>query len=364
MKKLSLTVLLSLLLLLAACGGPAAESPSPTPSETPVPTETATPEPTESVRPGLPWTPSDGTALSHDEYFAQTVSYTLEEVSVSLHREGQLVIPVGAGYTNYGVFRDGDKLQVWDAETESVLWTVAEIPGAWPVAGTTHWLYVVTDGKELVRMDYYGENQTTVFTDDSGRLGELQFNGDGSGWLFLLGEDLTYFLAGTDDGGVGIYRLYLPEDRVDLLYRYTPEQVEELTFATYNRSEREEPKVQISRPGPCFRQGLADNRSVRWQTMNPEFYALYGDMVADPETWERYLVWDDATELEQHIEVDFDMTHGTLYYADLGEDLLYTLPERWTAIYAGSGASPWGKCWFDDYLDSAHRQNLGLANMV
>ena len=368
MKKIAVALLMSLLLLLAACGGPAAESPSPTPSETPAPTETASLEPTESVRPGLPWTVSDGESLSHDEYFAQTVTYTLEEVTSGLLGSKKLM-PVAVGFTGYGVTRNGDRLELWSSGMEDTfLWTVAEIPGAQPAAGTTRWLYAVVDGKELVRMDYYGENRTTVFTDDTGLLGELMFteeDGQTVSRFFLLGEDLTYFLAGTDDGGVGVYRLYLPEDRVDLLYRYTPEQVEELTFSAYLSGERQEPCIQIGAPIPCFRQGLTTNQWVRWETKNPEFYAQYAELAADPETWEKYLVWD-ASEVEQYIEEKFNAAHATLYYADLEEDILYTMPMSWLDMTGTTYASPFGGCWFDLYLDQerTHRQNLGLANMV
>lgn len=370
MKKMSLAALLALLLLLAACGGPAAESPSPTPSETPASTETpaptgpASPAPTESVRPGLPWELSNGESLGYDEFFAQQVTYTLEEVTNGLIG-GKKLMPVGVGFTGYGVARNGDRLELWSSGMEDTfLWTIAEIPGAQPAVGTTRWLYAVVDGRELIRMDYYGENRTTVFTDDTGLLGELMF-AEGDGGFFLLGEDLTYFLAGTEDGGVGVYRLYLPEDRADLLYRYTPAQVEELTFSAYLRGERQEPRIQIGRPIPCFRQGLTTNQWVRWETKNPEFYAVYAELAADTETWEQYLVWD-ASEVEQYIEEKFNTAHATLYYADLGEDMLYTMPMSWLDMTGTTYVSPFGGCWFDLYLDQerTHRQSLGLANMV
>ena len=367
MKKTSLTALLALLLLLTACGGPAAESPSPTPSETPAPTqpvstgEPASPAPTESVRPDLPWTLSSEESLGYDEYFAQQVTYTLEEVSNGFTSGGRDFVPVGVGFTGYGVARDGDRLELRSTGTEDTrLWTVADIPGAQPAVGTTRWLYAVVDGKDLIRMDYYGENRTTVFTDDTGLLGELMFteeNGQTVGSFFLLGEDLTYFLAGTEDGGVGVYRLYLPEDRADLLYRYTPEQVEELTFSTYLRGERQEPRIQIGAPIPCFRQGLTTNQWVRWETKDPEFYAKYADMLADS---------GNTGEMEQFIEEKFNAAHATLYYADLGEDMLYTMPMSWLDMTGSTYASPFGGDWFDLYLDQerTHRQSLGLANMV
>lgn len=367
MKKMSLAALLALLLLLAACGGPAAESPSPTPSETPASTETpaptgpASPAPTESVRPGLPWELSNGESLSYDEYFAQQVTYTLEEVTCGWVGSKNLM-PVGVGFTGYGVARNGDRLELWSTGMEDTfLWTVAEIPGAQPAMGTTRWLYAVVDGKELVRMGYYGENRTTVFTDDTGLLGELMFteeDGQTVGGFFLLGEDLTYFLAGTEDGGVGVYRLYLPEDRADLLYRYTPAQVEELTFSAYLRGERQEPRIQIGRPIPCFRQGLTTNQWVRWDAKNPEFYAKYAAMLADSVG--------NTGETEQYIEEKFNAAHATLYYADLEEDMLYTMPMSWLDMTGTTYVSPFGGCWFDLYLDQerTHRQSLGLANMV
>ena len=364
MKKMSLAALLALLLLLAACGGPAAESPSPAPSETPAPTEPvspsepASPAPTESVRPGLPWTLSSGESLSCDEYFAQQVTYTLEEVSNGFTSGGRDFVPVGVGFTGYGVTRNGDRLELWNSGMEDTfLWTVAEIPGAQPAAGTTRWLYAVVDGRELIRMDYYGENRTTVFTDDTGLLGELMF-AEGNGGFFLLGEDLTYFLAGTEDGGVGVYRLYLPEDRTDLLYRYTPAQVEELTFSAYLSGERQEPRIQIGRPIPCFRQGLTTNQWVRWDAKDPEFYVKYAAMLADS--------GGNTGETEQYIEEKFNAAHATLYYADLGEDMLYTMPMSWLDMTGTTHVSPFRGCWFDLYLDQerTHRQSLGLANMV
>ena len=363
MKKMAIALLMFLLLLLTACGGPAAESPGPAPSETPAPTEPvstgepASPAPTESVRPGLPWELSNGESLGYDEFFAQQVTYMLEEVTSGWLGSKKLM-PVGVGFTGYGVARNGDRLELWSSGMEDTfLWTIAEIPGARPAAGTTRWFYAVVDGRELVRMDYYGENRTTVFTDDTGLLGELMF-AEGDGGFFLLGEDLTYFLAGTEDGGVGVYRLYLPEDRTDLLYRYTPEQVEELTFSTYLRGERQEPRIQIGAPIPCFRQGLTTNQWVRWETKDPEFYAKYAAMLADSEG--------NTGEMEQFIEEKFDAAHATLYYADLGEDMLYTMPMSWLDMTGTTHASPFGGCWFDLYLDQerTHRQSLGLANMV
>ena len=150
------------------------------------------------------------------------------------------------------------------------------------------WVYAIRNGKELIRMDYWGNNIQRLFYDESGLISRMnqsdandpiwgysEFLSDGTTirdpiqkWIYLADGRVMCFWAGAENGdGAVLYRLYLSERRVDALFQYTQEELDsQFLFPDLAELEGQGPfyRVSVARP--------ESNQDVSWSTGNPEFF--------------------------------------------------------------------------------------------
>lgn len=317
--------LLILLLLLSACtnAAPPAES-------------EADPVPTGSDHSlVLPWSaPAEEDAPSYADYFSTRVDYGYDDAQVRGEMLTQgTVIQTEAG-DHQVVWEDGVLyLETYPGGGQSGerLGEIGRISSARVVLCDTRWIYLVADGKELLRMDYRGEQRETLFCDESGLMDHLM------GDRFILADGkVMYLAAGTPEGGAGYYRLYLPEGRADLLWAYSREELEALCFSLYQGTDALPADDQISAPYPV------SNLEWEWSHARPEFYALYSRLLEDPEAFDRYFAsgWD-QDEIGAHIESEHGTAHRTLHYGNTLTGEHRWLDAAWTMLYGGDESAAW-----------------------
>ena len=267
MKKMTAILLILAMVLLSACQGsgnhettvpPETTVPETTVPETTVAPETNPPEttaPQETLPPAelltsIPWEVPELAAMTYEAYFSEIHLYGyplggsnivdadghwggLGDNShfVSLRKDGTLIIG-----------HDDTPLRVGTQTYENV----------YVAAADERWIYLIEDGRELFRIDYFGQNRQTLFVDETGKMPVDATTKLGR--ISLAENCVLFFAAGAGDG-YGIYRLYLPDMTLDLM-------------AT------SETKPMLLRP--------YSNHEITWIEENPAFDTLYEQLMNDP----------------------------------------------------------------------------------
>jgi len=283
----------------------------------------------ETGRAELPWTvPEEEPAPSYEEYFAQVVDYG--------HPDGE-ECRVSSGYNISGytlAYEDPALyLERYVGDGKERLWKIADIPELSAFSCDQRWIYGIAGGTELFRMDFYGENRETLFTDESGLLGETAER------TFFIGDGkVIYFWTGTEDGGGAVCRLYLPEKRADLLYRLTAEELAEYYYTPQTEEVAEHwggtGKVcLLGAPGPI------SNWEFSWSSINGAYLEACDAVAQDPELREKYFTEGvNGVDLVGYIEFELHIKSFTVYYlnAFTGEYL-----ERPMGGYSVPGGAWW-----------------------
>ncbi|HIT33309.1 MAG TPA: hypothetical protein IAC31_01600 [Candidatus Faecousia intestinigallinarum] len=206
MKRTLSILLLAAILLLTACAPAAAPPTEPVPTLT-QPTEPAQTEPTQTDPTQSTEIPRDyagyfSTIVSkefqHNQY--QSPDYPGDGSYAMLARPNEAELYVGQGV------EAGMPLQIdpENGEPKRILWQE-------PVSGVTLApdcaILTSQDGTELFSVPYDGGAPTLLYTDEGGGLCAFVEYFDGS----------VFFAASSGEDSLGIYRLYLPENRLDLL---------------------------------------------------------------------------------------------------------------------------------------------------
>ena len=260
------------------------------------PTEPVDTTPTEPGQREIPWdVPAIEPAPSYEDYFSQTVCYAV------LTEQGyyDFDYTVGGNAPGHKLAYEAPHLYLDRHELYGYerLWEVAEIPDLQIMVYDERWIYAIEGGTDLFRMDYFGENRQLLFRDESGLIGELQDD------ITIADDKVICFMAGNAEGGASIYRLYLPEMKLDVMYHYDKEGLEAFYFATpYSREELSgqtevEARYQISFGRPY------SNHEVLWGAANREFYELLVKKTADPQWYEAHF---------GNLEVPLDMCIGSV----------------------------------------------------
>lgn len=192
-----------------ATSGPATVPTQPTTVTTQPPETTMPVETTEPVVMSVSWREdlANRFLYTYEDYFAFERFFRIERGAV------QDDLYAKEGY--FFPFAEEGKLYLKDQE-ETVIFQVGEKTYTnLRVFGTDgyYWTYCVEDGKELFRIDPYG-NQESLFVDETGRIGyaggyEEDFRIEDNG-------NMAWFTAGTPEG-YGIYRIHLPSKQVDVM---------------------------------------------------------------------------------------------------------------------------------------------------
>lgn len=248
--------------LLVAHGSPGAPEgePSPTPSQLPQ---------------TVPWEVPEQQPMTYEEYFEQEREYDFEDLD-------------SAWFYDQCDFeyRDGALYLVDSQKTGEALWKVWDTDNLEVKAVDPAWIYGIVDGKTLIRMDYKGNHQETLFVDDSGLISTMNrgisnpltvaytYRYDGTpapaciqNPLPLADRSVLYFWAGAEDGdGAALYRLYVHDGHTDVVYQYTQKELEQYRFPDCPELEGTGPYYRISVPNPV------SNVEVGWTVGNPEFF--------------------------------------------------------------------------------------------
>ena len=248
--------------LLAAHGSPGAPEgePSPTPSQLPQ---------------TVPWEVPEQPSVSYEEYFEQEREYDFEDLDYAWFYD----------QCDFE-YRDGALYLVDSQKTGEALWKVWDTDNLEVKAVDPAWIYGIVDGKTLIRMDYKGNHQETLFVDDSGLISTMNrgisdpltvaytYRYDGTpapaciqNPLPLADRSVLYFWAGAEDGdGAALYRLYVHDGHTDVVYQYTQKELEQYRFPDCPELEGTGPYYRISVPNPV------SNVEVGWTVGNPEFF--------------------------------------------------------------------------------------------
>lgn len=197
-------------------------------TETAVATAEATE--TEATEPSLPWElPEKSPDSSYTDYFAEERTYDPEK---DLHGNTGMNLITDSEDPWYwtGVYsleQDEESLRMVPYKTFQETWVVGPAENyrdcVWAVAAPDR-AYGFRAGREVVSVDYLSGEITTLYRDETGALSELIEEEEDHicrGLMTLADGRVLYFLAGCEDAS-GIYRLYLPEGQLDLVYGGIP----------------------------------------------------------------------------------------------------------------------------------------------
>ena len=190
-------------------------------------------EPTEPMRPVINWDLPDYPQLSYDQYFAQ---YRYYYYAAAGERPKQQYY--------WGGWNNGkDKCEVWmkdgkifagDSLTGNYVQVGNETFGNTKVTCCDEfWIYCIKDQTELFRIDYKGENRQTLYVDETKKIAPFDIT-----YSHVRDNSVLFFVAAAGEK-YGIYRLYLPDMTLDLLYTtediphlYEPYSNFEITWST------------------------------------------------------------------------------------------------------------------------------------
>ncbi len=218
----------------------------------------------------LPWDVTERDFIPYDEYFSEIREY---EAEVIVNRSG-------TGDEYYPVYENGI-LSLCRGFRREKVWDILEIDSYRWVVSDEEWIYGIHDERELFRVDYFGETRETVVVLENESFADTSF------WLC---DWCTLFFMTKGDAVYTIYRLYIPENRLDVMYADIPNDAAGVFFC-----------APIS------------NVEVSWNTNDPEFFELYDALVQDtnseydPETMGR-------EECIGLIEREYGMASAIRYY--------------------------------------------------
>lgn len=266
-------------MILSGClwGCDQAEPPDTTPSTIPtsLPVESTVPPATEP--PILGWEIPDYPQLSYEEYFSTVRAYgysPMDEDPETYYYSSAW----NNGTDSCEIWFQNGKLLAGDSIKNHYVQVCTDTYDKDDIiaACNEEWIFLVLDSKELIRIDYCGERRETLFVDESAALGEV----------YIRDNCALFFTAGCEDG-YGIYRLYLPEMKLDLLVT-------------------SESQINLQDP--------YSNHELAWYIRNPEFEALYQSILNDPPPPYDEMIADSTPQMALRISNDYHIPTELDYY--------------------------------------------------
>lgn len=184
--------------------------------------------------------------LSYDAYFSETKSYTI----------GVNLFPYMTWkFENeeYYIKETSSHLVVMDSSNQIVhqIAALSDYPNCIWAAADGYWIYGVRDETELFRINMNAEQYEVLFNDGIHTVSTFVRQ-------IAIADYCTLFFWVKDDTNAIIYRLYLPEMTLDVLYEGEAEDV--------------------------FLSWIISNNELVWAETNPEFTALVETITTDPES--------------------------------------------------------------------------------
>lgn len=224
----------------------------------------------------LPWAKVEEAVPAAEEYFSEVHPF---DYAAILEAQSRYVPEPYAVFTRVDLALggyDAAELALVDTGEGVTVRPLSDTPVRELCGLDRDWVYAVTeDSTQIIRVDYLGQIEEVVFTDLTGCLSNV-----------LLYQHTLYFIAGTEKGTLGIYRLYLPDGSQTILYDQIPADSVGLQLTPVSSEEME------------------------WCVENPEFTAL-----AEAHLQERM----DSMEMDEptargSLELDFQIPGQAVYY--------------------------------------------------
>ena len=231
------------------------------------------------TEPTLPWLQEKSEALSYEEYFSTVRKYSLDG------GEGNLSLDMSWG--DYSISSGGGVLLITDV-FGTVMHTVPNVDSDihW-IACDSIWVYGVRNGTELLRINYWGENEAVLYSDGLHSIGQ-EYTGH-----VYLGDNCTLFFAACSEQGSIICRLYLPDLTMDVLAE--------------------------SDSGTITLGDVLSNHEVTWSERNPEFLKLLNELS------EEELAEYPPDDLWDRVSADCKVPHTIIHYENAATGESYTL---------------------------------------
>lgn len=242
----------------------------------------------------MPWG-GEPKPMASEPYFSEVRPYADADLSYEPDwLKGELSMQVGDD-GQLGLYRQ-----------RKLLWPYFD--GTLPHVFSKNWIYYA-DEEALMRVDYGGRNRQTLYR---GAVGDV----------FYVADDTVFFVA-APEGEAGIYRLYAPEGRCDLLSVEVPNRMEEVGL---------QPPI--------------SNVEAVWSYASPAFLEL---AEAQRESYEAQYGQLDRITYYGLLEQDFEEYSRVLcYYNSLSREYyeiqsgwVYLEPDRTEENIAQNGAAWW-----------------------
>ncbi len=225
----------------------------------------------------LPWAEEPvAEPLDYNDYFAEIKDYHTASLLYDWEDVGDAPTePLIGCDIPFGIRYHAPDLILWDSKN-----ALGEISIVWQhpldfgedfvlTAWDTQYIYGVRDGKDLIRSDYYGEEVQVLFSDPSDAwkngirtVEDFVFPGKHTNELqqqfYLADQCVLFFLAGSSQQqGLSIYRLYLPDATIDELVNGLPDD------------------TQLKLP--------VSNQEIVWSEPNPDYEETFSKVRNDPD---------------------------------------------------------------------------------
>lgn len=253
----------------------------------------------------LPWSAEVQEEMSYETYFGTVRPYSLDG------DDGELCM--GLSWGDYSISSGDGVLLVTDV-FGTVKHTVPDVDGdvQW-VTCDSSWVYGVRNGTELLRIDYWGENEEVLYNDGIHSIG-VEY----SGYVYL-GDNCTLFFAACSDQGSVICRLYLPEMTLDIL------------------AENDRESITLD--------NVISNHEVTWSETNPEFVELLEGLS------EEELAQYPEDDLWGWVSADYQIPYTILHYENsaTGENFILSYYGNYYSERTQENINANGDNWWADF---------------
>ena len=295
MKTVRILALCLCLMLLWGCQSPVTPPAATTP--TTAPTEPTVPPTTGPAAPD--WLAADRISPSYEEFFSQDLPYTTAQTG--------WVVPQGESLAQYYIRSETAGLYIstkpWSGGQK--IPNSESLTGLFIVGADGKWAYLLSS-EGILRLDMLtGESSVLVAQE-----GILQAN--------LHGYDVLYYCAASEDGTLGVYRLYIPTMTLDTLYEGIERGWD--FFISF-------PRTTLG--------------SITWSGINPEMAERLLSELNDPNS--PYLKGDGQMEGPTHLWDDPSILQDPNYDWNWDKAALWVC--RW--IQEDTGIHTWYKCTYD-----------------
>lgn len=349
MNRRSILVLLLLLILLAVgCGHG-----EPQDGQRPAPDPELEAPAAEPQRQGwtLPWEIPEE-FLTSEDYFSQVRPYQME----------QLVCPYPGDRTpDDQVYLRHEGEVVWLSQREGgrTLWACWAPPDCRWLMADRAGVYGITADASLLRIPYASGQAEILFTDGTGQLLAQVERSDYQLWS--ADDCVLFFMAGTDKG-LGIYRLYVPEKKVELLLDGLDPENAYFGYGGYPTTK------EIPDEGPATAEvwrymPIPSNVEVQWLENNPNYAVVYEALANSPDCPYDPKVWGES-EFAGWVQTSYELYAQYAQYFNAATGERYEMPAE--GIYrepprTDDNEAKHGEAWWLDFAAEGEERTCFTA---